>query len=87
MMFTQSEITVLRNILKSHIPFIEDMKLSTKKAIADTWKYCDKGTPEGVSAFIGLNEEKDFLRLLCKKHKQYSTMLYKLKKLQKVKNV
>ena len=86
-MFTQSEIAVLKNMLKDHVQFVEHMKTYSKKAIADNWKYCDKDTPEGVSAFIGLNEEKNFLRMLCKKHKQYSTMLYKLKKLQKVKNV
>jgi len=85
MMLTQSEIAVLKNILKDRVKFAENVKRYCKEDIADTWKYCDKDTQEGVSAFIHLNNEKGYLRKISKKHKQYSTMLYKLKKLQKVK--
>jgi hypothetical protein len=86
-MFTQSEIAVLKKSLKAQVEFIESMKKHTKVEINDLWHNCDKTTKEGIDSFIMLNSEKDYLRKLDKKHKQYSSILYKLKKLQKVKNV
>jgi hypothetical protein len=86
-MFTQSEITLLKNMLKYSVQHIELLKKPTKVEINDLWKDCDKTTQEGINSFLMLNAEKDYLRMLCKKHKQYSSILYKLKKLQKVQNV
>ena len=80
-MFTQSEIALLKNFLKQQVKLLESIKEFTKEDIQYLWKHCDKNKKVTTEQdFKELNKSKDFLRRINKKHKQYSAILYKLKK-------
>ena len=80
-MFTQSEIALIKNFLKQEVSHLENLKKFTKKDIQYLWKHCDKDKKVTTEEeFKEMNKSKDALRYFNKKHKQYSAILYKLKK-------